>query len=463
MGIKAGKWLRRALWVLGIVLVLAVLVPLLVPLGKFIPEIERLASAKLGEPVKIAALRAYLLPAPHATASGIVVGKGEGLKIATLTVTPSLLTLASATRVIRVIEITGLDITQKALEQLAAVAHKAGDDGKSAPSAAAPPVRVNRIVLNDALLRLERGTIGPLDADLAMTATGEPESATLRTNDGNLKAFIKPIDGGKYAVEVTAKKWTLPAGPAIVFDELNLKGSATTSTASFDDVRAKLYGGTVSGGVSGSWAKGLAVRGQLEVNGVELGRLLPVVAPNVRLSGALEAKPLFSAQADSPERLAQALRLETPFNVRKGVLKGFDIVAAATSIIRKDQSGGETHFETLTGRAFVERGAYRLTQLNITSGSLNATGNVNVAANRSLSGRIDANVQVIGKSAVTVPLNVAGTMDLPLLYPTAGALAGGAIGTVILGPGVGTSAGVKAGQAVENFTDKLFGRNEKKR
>ena len=88
---------------------------------------------------------------------------------------------------------------------------------------------------------------------------------------------------------------------------------------------------------------------------------------------------------------------------------------------------------------------------------------MNVAANRALSGRIDANVQVVGKSSVTVPLNVAGTMDLPLLYPTAGALAGGAIGTAILGPGVGTSAGMKAGQAVESFTDRLFGRGEKKK
>jgi uncharacterized protein involved in outer membrane biogenesis len=461
MGLKLNKWLRRSLWAIGVVLMLAVLVPLVVPLGKFIPEIERLATAKLGEPVKIGTLRAHLLPTPHATASGIVVGKGEGLKIASIAVTPALLSLASATRVIRTVEITGLDVTQKTLEQLAAVAEREGGNAKDAKAeTAAPAVRVGHIFLNDAVLRLDSGAIGPLDADLAMTAAGQPESANLRTNDGNLKAFIKPAGDRNYAVEVTAKNWKLPAGPAIVFDELDLKGSATTTSASFDDVRAKLYGGTVTGGVSGNWAKGIAVRGQLDVNGVELGRLLPIVAPNVKLSGALEAKPLFTAQADTPDRLAQALRLETPFNVRKGVLKGFDIVAAATSIIRKEQSGGETHFETLSGRVLAERGGYRVSQLNITSGSLNATGNVNVAANRALSGRLDANVQVIGKSAVTVPLNVAGTMDLPLLYPTAGALAGGAIGTAILGPGVGTSAGMKAGQAVENFTDRLFGKKK---
>lgn len=462
MDMRPGKWLRRGLWAVGVVLVLAVLVPLVVPLGKFIPEIERLASAKLGEPVKIGALRAHLLPTPHGTATGIVVGKGEGLKIASIIVTPAILSLASATKVIRRIEIKGLDVTQKSLEQLAAVAQRQSSDAKGVKSAAAPAVRVDHVVLNDVMVRLEKATVGPLDADLAMTADGRPESANLRTNDGNLKAVIKP-EGGKYAVEVTAKNWKLPAGPAIEFDELNLKGTATTAGAEFGDVRAKLYGGTVSGKLAADWAKGLAVKGALDVSGVELGRLLPVLAPNVKLSGALEAKPVFSAQADKPEQLAQALRLETPFNIRKGVLKGFDLVAAATSVIRKDHSGGETRFETLTGHAAAERGGYRLSKLNITSGSLNATGNVNVAANRALSGRIDANVQVVGKSAVTVPLNVAGTMDLPLLYPTAGALAGGAIGTAILGPGVGTSAGMKAGQAVESFTDRLFGRGEKKK
>ncbi len=36
------------------------------------------------------------------------------------------------------------------------------------------------------------------------------------------------------------------------------------------------------------------------------------------------------------------------------------------------------------------------------------------------------------------------------LYPTGGALAGAAIGTVLL-PGVGTGLGAKAGQAIENL------------
>jgi len=459
--VKPGKWLRRGLWVAGIVLALAVLVPWLAPLDRFIPEIERRASIRLGQPVKIASLRAHLFPTPHGTATGIVVGSGDALKIAAIVITPALTSLASETKVIRQIEVEGLEVTQAALEKLAAVT-QVPDDAKPGTPAAPAAVRVERFVLDNATVRLEKGVLGPLDARLELTAAGGLESASLKLASGNLKATIVP-QGKMFTVDVAAKNWQPPVGPAILFDVLTIKGTATTTTATFDDVQAKLYSGTVSGKLSGQWEKGLAVQGDLTVRGVELGRLLPVVAPNTKLSGALDAKPVFSAQADKPERLAQVLRLETPFDVRKGVLKGFDLVAAATSLVRKEHSGGETHFDKLTGRVNVERGAYRLSQLNITSGSLNATGNVNVAANRALSGRLDANVQVIGKSAITVPLNVAGTMDQPLLYPTAGALAGGAIGTAILGPGVGTTAGIKAGQAVESFTDRLFGRGERKK
>jgi hypothetical protein len=82
---------------------------------------------------------------------------------------------------------------------------------------------------------------------------------------------------------------------------------------------------------------------------------------------------------------------------------------------------------------------------------------VNISPKKELSGRINAQVKALGTSA-NVPLNVAGTIDSPLLYPTGGSMAGAAIGTV-LAPGVGTGLGAKAGQAIEN----LFGRKEEKK
>ncbi len=66
--------------------------------------------------------------------------------------------------------------------------------------------------------------------------------------------------------------------------------------------------------------------------------------------------------------------------------------------------------------------------------------------------RVNAQVKAVGTSA-NIPLNVAGTVNSPLLYPTGGTMAGAAIGTV-LAPGVGTGVGAKMGQAIEGLFNK---------
>ena len=133
---------------------------------------------------------------------------------------------------------------------------------------------------------------------------------------------------------------------------------------------------------------------------------------------------------------------------------------AATSLISRDGGkGGETRFDKLSGHLMLDRGARYLTQLAIVSGSLSADGNVTVSPKDELSGRINTSVKAASLTAVSVPLNVTGTLDSPLLFPTSGTLAGAAAGTAILGPGLGTSVGAKVGQ----WTEGLFGKKEEKK
>jgi hypothetical protein len=153
-----------------------------------------------------------------------------------------------------------------------------------------------------------------------------------------------------------------------------------------------------------------------------------------------------------------ALRLETPFNIQNGVLHGVDIAQAATKLIKHGATGGETHFDQLSGHLNMERNAFRFTQLKIASGVLAADGNVNISPAKDLSGRITAKVKALGTSA-NVPLNVAGTVHAPLLYPTGASIAGAAVGTAVLGPGLGTSVGAKVG----GWAEGLFGRKEEKK
>jgi len=204
------------------------------------------------------------------------------------------------------------------------------------------------------------------------------------------------------------------------------------------------------------WQKGLQLKGSYAVNAVELRDLVPLFSPETRLSGRLTAKPVFSANAPSAERLKNALKLETPFDIRDGVLQGIDIQKAASSLLTRDSSG-QTRFDTLSGHFAMERGTQRISDLKVASGSLAADGSVTIAPNKTLSGRINAQVKVGGLSAATVPLNISGTLDAPLALPTGAAMAGGAIGTAIL-PGVGTAIGAKAG----NWAEGLFGGSKKK-
>jgi len=200
------------------------------------------------------------------------------------------------------------------------------------------------------------------------------------------------------------------------------------------------------------------VRGGFDVSRVELKKLVPLLSSGTKVSGKLNAKAVFSAVANEPGQLANALRLDTPFRVDNGVLYGMDIKQAATSLIKQGTKGGETNFDQMSGLVNMERGAIRLTQLKIASGALAAEGNVTISPQKKLSGRISAEVKALGAST-GVPLNIAGTVDSPALYPTGAFLAGAAVGTAVLGPGLGTSIGAKVGSWASN----LFGKIEEKK
>ncbi len=203
------------------------------------------------------------------------------------------------------------------------------------------------------------------------------------------------------------------------------------------------------------WHKGFQVAGNFTVKQLDLQRIASMLSSGTHASGKLDAKPVFSVSAASAEQLVAGLHLEALFSVRNGVLHGVDIQKAATNLISKAKTGGETRFERLSGHLLVQHGAYRFTQLEIASGVLAADGNVSISAKKELSGRINAQVRVAGTSA-SVPLNVAGTLGAPLLYPTAGTIAGAVAGTAILGPGLGTSLGAKVG----GWAEGVFGRKE---
>lgn len=444
------KWFKRLLVLFAVLVAALAVLPLFVSLDDYRPRIERLLSEKLKEPVTIKRVRLAGLPLPHVIVDGVEIGKAD-IRVGRIAVTPDLLSMLSATKVIRSIDIDGLVLNQRALDRIPAWTRA---DPKAKP--ADFTVQVRAIVLDDALLQLQKATFGPFDARISLAANGFPERADITARDGKFKAKVIP-SGGKFGIEVDARGWRPPTGPPILFDELQIRGVATTTAATLSEVRAKLYGGTLSGTTTLGWQKGMQLKGSYQVSGIELRDLVPLFSPKTRISGRLTAKPVFSGSAPSAGQLQNLLKLETPFDIRDGVLQGVDIRKAASSLLTKDSSG-ETRFDTLSGHYALDRGTQRITGLKVASGSLAADGNVTIAPNKSLSGRIDAQLGTGKLASATVPLNVSGTLDSPMVLPTGASVAGAALGTAVLGPGVGTSVGAKIG----NWAEGLFGGDKKK-
>lgn len=442
------KWFKRLLALFALLLAILGIAPFFVSVDEYRPQIERLLSDRIKEPVRLKSLRLAGLPLPHLVIEGVEIGKAD-VKVGRIAVTPDLLSMLTDTKVIRNVEVSGLVINQNALDRLPLWI---ASDPKAKP--ADFTVLVRSVSLDDALLKLQKTTFGPFDARVDISSAGQPERADITARDGKFKATIKPA-GKKFNIEMQAKNWRLPAGPPIHFDELLVQGVATMEDANLSEIKAKLYGGTITGQTTVGWQKGLQLKGSYAVSALELRELVPLFSPETRLSGRLTAKPVFSANAPNAEQLKNALRLETPFDIRDGVLQGIDIQKAATSLMTRDSSG-QTRFDTLSGHFAMERGTQRITSLKVSSGSLAADGNVTIAPNKALSGRINAKVTVAGMAAATVPLNISGTVDSPLALPTGAAMTGAAIGTAIL-PGAGTAAGAKVG----DWVDGLFGGKKK--
>ena len=439
------KWAKRFGVVIAALLAALVVLPFVFSVDDYRARIEKEISSLLKEPVTITRLRAFALPTPHVTAEGISIGKTGDVKVSKLTITPDLWSLLGDTKVIRHIGLSGVQITQNGIDRLAVL----GKSDSKVPARTA--VRVGRITLEDATLQLGLGAFGPLEAVVEMNARSEPEQISIATRDGKFKAEVKP-DKGKFIIEVLAKAWRLPLGAPVTFDELKINGIATLNDLTVGNLQAKLYGGSVAGSARLSWTKGVQLRGAFEVKQLDIAPLTLLFSPNTRVSGRLNGKPVVSANAPAMAHLGAALRVETPFQVHNGVLRGVDIRKAATNFLMKDSSG-ETRFDQLSGYLVTERGTHRFSSLKVVSGALSADGNVTIAANKALSGRINAQVSAASVAAATVPLNVSGTLDAPTLLPTGAALAGAAVGTAILGPTIGTSVGAKVG----NWAEGLFG------
>jgi hypothetical protein len=435
----------------GIAVALLLVVPFVLPLGRFIPEIERLASEQLKAPVKIESLRLFFLPLPRLSIEGISVGRRPFLQVQKVHVTPRLTSLFSEQKVIREISLRGVVMNQQLISKASAWASQPGSGG-------AAPVRVERIEVRDANIDFTDFKLSQADVILELTPESGLAQAQVHADQGRVVGTLMP-QGKDFTLKLSAQNWKLPAGPPIVLGNLDASGTVNADGLVLSTIDGRLYHGTLAGKLTVGWKKGWSVAGNLDIQQVEIGPLVAIFSKETTISGQLVANPTIEMHAPSAAQLADAMKVESDFKVENGVLYKVDLAAAPKVLFNKDaMKGGDTRFDEFSGHLTVDPAGYHMTGLNISSGVIKAQGDLSISPKQELSGQID--VAVKGTSSlVSTPLAVSGTVQNPTLFPTKAALAGAAAGTALLGPGVGTTIGMKAAQ----ITERLFGRKPPKK
>lgn len=283
-------------------------------------------------------------------------------------------------------------LPQQGLTALAAALQKQeGATAKPAPGAAAvPPQLPRRIVLDRVTWVDAKAQKLTVDAEVEFEGELLPQTARIQVVEGRYA-------GARAQLERQPEAWQL---------------------------RSEIGGGTITGPLRLQPVRGGGWRfsGELATKGVEVSAL---TAPSRTLTGKLEARTSLQAEFKDPAALADVLRSQTRFTVRKALLQGVDLAAAVRTL--GASRDGQTALDTLTGQVATQGKLVHLTNLVASSGLLSASGNVTLAADRSLSGKVTASIgQIAG-----VPLQVGGTLDQPSVTPTGVALPGAGVASDI--------------------------------
>ena len=420
------KWLAAIVLVL-VLLLAAVALTLRQWVGSadFRGRVAQQLSAALGVRVELGRVSVDLWPLPAVALEQVQVKSQPPLSLERVEARPSWLPLLQGRREVATLLVRNAVLPQQALAAIAAAFDKgqrgARPDGSAGSGGSGPGLLPRRVVLDHVTWVYAMGGSSTVDAQVRLDPDGLPGAVKVQVRQGRLQGARASLTRGD-------GQWLM---------------------------QADIGGGIVKGPIQvRPGARGMSVvTAQLATSNVELSAL---TERSRTLTGRLEGQTTLRAEVGGPGAIVDTLQSQTHFTVRHAVLHGIDLVQAAKTA--GTNRGGETPIDAFAGILATHGRSVQLNNLVATSGQLSATGNVAMAPNHSLSGRITVDLAArAAAGAIAVPLAVGGTLESPSVMLTQGALLGAAIGTMIA-PGVGTGAGARIGDRLGESLRGLFGK-----
>lgn len=391
---KGGGALR---WlVLGVVtlLVLAVVLVQVIPLGAVNSRLEKSLAVWLHDDVSSGGLRVALFPRPHVKIENLSLGKVLDAKAVSGRLYMDLATLFGDRFVIDTLELTEVNIAAEALPRALKWAEAEGR-GKG--------IEIDKIVLRSVKINVNGVALDEFDADLKLDKSGKIVRASARAKDGKWNVDVAPnkvvvgeaVPGAAandpWAIEFSARGMNLPWGTPVPIANLSAKGTLFDDGMVFPQVDAKLFEGTASGNLKILWKQGVSFNSEFSVEKLKVSQLTEVFTRDVSLSGKLDGKFTASGEAATVGALFDRPIIQGDFAVKEGTIGNVDLV----QVMRSPGSvGGQSKFSDLSGQLRVSDGVIHYEKLKLIGGVLLANGNVHVVlANSTLSGGVSSEIR----------------------------------------------------------------------
>ena len=385
---------------LVIILSGALLLPYVLPTTQYISTIEKIAANSVGEPIKIGSLRVSLLPIPNLDASNITIGNTITIKSAILSF--SMFSSFSSDNLSK-IELIGVNILPDTYDRII----------KWTRSNNAPQLsNFKQIKLKNAKLEFENFAIPLLNGDIDLVNGSKFSRASFTTSDDKIRINITP-KRKDFLLNISTKEWKPSHSSSIIFSSFDAKVIASRDSFHINEMYGKIYDGVFKGTASAKWSDGWNIKGQLEMERVNLEKATKSFNSDIPVGGNLTSNIEIDSKAPVFEKLYDTLHINGVFRLQNGFIK-VDLGNSIRSKSKGDIAGGQTKFNDLSGAIEGTGKTYQLRQLKLFSGILSAEGDLDIGPSKELSGKVISNLK--GTHTMTSgPVSLEGTINAPVL------------------------------------------------
>lgn len=389
-------------WMVGglVVLVVALVSTVIVyPYGRHLPQVEKALEAMLGEPVKVASMGFAMAPYPHVSLNHVSVGASGAASADLVRISPAFGSLLMFSLVPKKVEVVGIHLKVEALGRAARWFGGAGG------------------ALRD--LRFSG-----LDVDVGGVSLGSYHGEVTFASDGRMAHVLVKSEGDTFSLDaepkgavfscaLSGRNWQLPFNRGIDVEFFDGKAEIGSEGMKLTQLEAKVFDGLVVVAANLSWSGDVSLSGRGEMRSLSLARLGAAISPAFSASGVVNGVLRVDTGSGHLTQLARSAVVRGEFEAQRGSVNRFDLVEALRSTGRIPTRGGKTSFERLGGVIEIAGGTGRISNLQLVSGLLAATGEVRMDVGEALSGRLEAELK--GAAGQRAPIAVTGTLADPQL------------------------------------------------